>query len=384
VTRRDLFLIGSLAVGGAEVQLIRLANGLDRSRFAPTIVCLSSGGELEDLIQTDVPVIKLNLAGAVARSPLGRPFLAMKIFGALMGSFRRVRPDIVHAYLPAAYVVGGLVAWVMRIRVIVAGRRGLTSFDSYGTLRWRVLGRIVNHIIDVQICNSRAVRDWAVAREALPIGRTRVVYNGIDVPQLTDRPQLPSGWAGSGVNLAMVANFIRYKGHREVLMAFARTLEHDPRQKLILIGDGPERAALVELTRELGIESKVVFAGRRRDAAELLPAFDFTILGSSQEGFPNALLESMACGVPAVATAVGGVPELLEDFITGRLVAYGDVRAMADAMAWMTHHQVEREEIGRRARQLVHDRFSTERMVRATEAVYAEFLPQEAAVAIAD
>lgn len=210
------------------------------------------------------------------------------------------------------------------------------------------------------------------------MGRTRVIHNGIDVPALVSVPQLPREWELTGPKAAMVANLIHYKGHEEVLHAITLITKTYPSFRLVLLGDGPERSALVRLAHDLGIASNVEFAGRRRDAATLVQAFDFTILGSSKEGFPNALMESMACGVPVVATAVGGVPELVEDGIHGRLVPYGDRAAMAEAILWMIEHPEERRIMGEKARDRIRSQFSTERMVRETQATYMELLPRRA------
>jgi len=366
------FLIGSLEVGGAETQLVRLANSLDRNRFSPSIVCLWQGGELEDSVAQDVQVIRAALPRGLRRVPGGRAVLAVRILAALMGTLRSRQPDVVHAYLPAAYVLGGLVAWMLRVPIIIASRRGLTAYEGHGPGRW--MAEFANRVIDVQICNSTAVRDWAVAREGLKVDRTRVIPNGIDLPPLVPAPSLPDGWQSTAAKAVMVANLIRYKGHREVLQSVASVTKRHPSFRLVLIGDGPERAALVELTRELGITDNVVFAGRRRGAAELMPAFDFSVLGSSEEGFPNALMESMARAVPVIATAVGGVTELVMDGVHGLVVPYGDTVAMATAMTWMIEHPDERRTMGASGRARIAGEFTTERMVDATQSVYEEML----------
>jgi L-malate glycosyltransferase len=369
---RVTFLIGSLEVGGAETQLVRLANGLDRNRFSPSIVCLWKGGELEDSVAPDVPVITAALPRGLRRVPGGRAVLAMRILAALVRTLRRQRPDVIHAYLPAAYVLGGLVAWMLRVPVIIASRRGLTSFESFGSGRW--LAKLANRVIDVQICNSQAVRDWAVAKEGLSVRRLRVIPNGIELPSLQPPPSLPEQWKTTGAKAAMVANLIRYKGHREVLQSVAIVAKRHPTFRLVLIGEGPERSALVGLAQQLAITDNVIFAGRLRDAAALMRGFDFTVLGSSEEGFPNALMESMARAIPVVATAVGGVTELVKDGIHGLLVPYGDSQAMATAILWMIEHPDERETMGASGRARIAAEFSTERMVGATQAVYDEML----------
>jgi glycosyltransferase involved in cell wall biosynthesis len=380
---RVSYVIGSLAMGGAETQLVRLVNGLDRSRFRPSIVCLTQGGELEDMLSPDVPVIKLQGSRAANR-PSRSKLMGMQILAALVRSLREQRPDVVHAYLPAAYVLGGLAAWLLRVRLIVAGRRGLTSIDVYKASGWRVLAQLANRVIDVYICNSRAVRDFAIAKESIPLKKMRVIPNGIDLPPLNMPSPLPAEWESEGVKAAMVANFIGYKGHRGVLQAVAQVVKLHPSFRLVLIGDGPERAALTNLTHELALSDNVIFGGMRKDAAKLMTAFDFTILGSSEEGFPNALMESMASAVPVVSTWVGGVPELIEDGVHGLLVPYGESSAMAGAITWMIEHPQERRQMGEAARRRIAEHFSTERMVTSTQAVYEELLRRRAALAVAN
>jgi glycosyltransferase involved in cell wall biosynthesis len=371
------FVIGSLALGGAETQLVRLVNGLDRTRFNASIITLWEGDDLVHQVAPDVAIHGSRLALGARRFPGRRAVMATRIILALVVKLRRQRPDMVHAYLPAAYILGGLAAWALRVRVIIASRRGLTSFDALGPRRW--VAFLANRAIDVQICNSTAVRDWAVAREGIAVERMRVIHNGIDLPRLEEGLRLPPEWRSNGVAAAMVANLIRYKGHREVLAAVARVSREHPSFRLVLMGDGPELPALTELIRELGIGVNVILAGRQRNAAGLLQAFDFTLLGSSEEGFPNALMESMAAAVPVVSTAVGGVSELVDDRVHGRLVPYGDIGAMAEAITWMIDHPEERRRMGLNARDRIAKEFSTDFMVRKTTAVYEELLGDRSA-----
>jgi glycosyltransferase involved in cell wall biosynthesis len=369
---RISYVIGSLAIGGAETQLVKLVNGLDRERFDPSIICLVEGGALEGMVSRDVRVAKPSgemtaRKGARRVIALGRRALSI-----LVGELLRRKPEIVHAYLPAAYVPAGLAGWCLRVPVIVAGRRGFPS-GRYATAWWRTLARLANNVIDVQICNSTAVREVAVVEEKVKHERTRVIYNGIDLPQLNRVALLPE-MASSEPQAVMVANFIGYKGHVHVLQAVARVVDGHPRFRIVFIGDGPERATLERLTADLGLREHVVFAGQRHDAAELMQGFDFSILGSSEESFPNALMESMAVEVPVVSTRVGGVSELVDDGIHGKLVPFGDVEAMAEAIVWMLDHPDERRRMGRAGRERIGIEFSTERMVAQTEAVYTEFL----------
>jgi glycosyltransferase involved in cell wall biosynthesis len=364
------YVIVSLAVGGAETQLIRLVNGLDRDRFKPSIICLREEGELQRVLASDVAVVRPSRAAHGAR---GRIVAGGHAISFLARELRRQGPDLVHAYLPAAYVPAGLAAWSLRVPVIVAGRRGYTSGKVYGTGWWRILAGLANRVIDVQICNSNAVREVAVAGEGVNRARTRVIYNGIDLPSL-NRAALPLEMASEYAQTVMVANFISYKGHVHVLHAVATVVKERPRFRLVLIGDGSERHALERLVVDLGLGQHVVFAGRRQDAAELVRGFDFSILGSSEESIPNALMESMAVAVPVISTRVGGVTELVDDGVHGLLVPFGDVETMAKAITWMLDHPDERRRMGEAGRNRIAADFSTARMVSQTEAVYEEFL----------
>jgi glycosyltransferase involved in cell wall biosynthesis len=368
---RITYLIGSLDVGGAERQLVRLVNSLDPERFEPRIVTMFAEGPLEHDLRAGVRVTHLSLQSlAAGRRPGQRGWfvLGIRLLLRLYRHLRAERLDVLHAYLPAAYVMGALCGWAARIPVVVAGRRGLTSYHVYEQRRWRMLARLANRIMAAQVCNSEAVRRFAIEREGLRPDRTVVIPNGIDASE-GPPPALEPSWEAP-VKAAMIANFAPYKGHPTLLEAVRRVIAVHPDFRLVLFGDGRERASLERLGDQLGLDGSVVFAGRRPDAASFLPGFDFLLLASTQEGFPNAVMEAMTSGIPPVATAVGGVPELVEDRVEGLLVPPSDPGRMAEAISWMIEHAAERRRLGEAARARIHRSFSTRLMVQRTEALY--------------
>jgi glycosyltransferase involved in cell wall biosynthesis len=367
---RIVFLISNLEVGGAERQLVRLANGLDPERFEPRIVTMLGGGPLEAEVRPGVPVVHLELMDRVRGRGVGRfPLvLGARLLLRLARHLRAERPDILHGYLPLPYVTGALTGRAIGIPVILAGRRGLTSFHIYPQWRWRILARLANRIIDVHVCNSEAVRAWAIEKEGLPAARTTVIPNGIDLPD-GPPPELEPAWRAP-VRAAMIANLIGYKDHDTVLRSLAIVRRAHPELRLVLFGEGPERAALERLAAELRLGSGLVFAGRRPDAPRCLPGFDLALLGSAQEGLPNALMEAMAVGLPVVASAVGGVPELVRDGVDGLLVPAGDPAAMAAAIARLVERPGERARMGAAARERIRSEYTTEAMVRRTADLY--------------
>jgi glycosyltransferase involved in cell wall biosynthesis len=377
-TIRLTYLIGSLNIGGAETQLVRLINGLDRTRFRPSVICISGYGPLKEQLDDRVDLVSLQLPSV--RRLSGLPTAGKEILG--LGRCRtqliRQRPDIVHGYMMSAYVLGALAAWSAGIGPVIASRRGLDTHSRHPSRRLRLAARIANRIIDFHLCNSDAVRQRAIADEGLPSSKTGVIYNGVDTPVDANRADLPDEWCATGNDgcVAMVANFRDVKRHADVLEAVRLMVGRRPRLKLVLFGDGPERGRIERLVHEGRLDQNVVLAGVRPEAAELLPAFDLTVLASSQESFPNALMESMACGVPVVATRVGGVPELVRDGVDGRLVEVGKPDQLAAAMLELLDKPQLRRQMGDAARARIRESFSFESMVTKTENLYTQLMSE--------
>lgn len=373
---RVTFLIGSLDIGGAEQQLVRLVNELDRERFQPSVLCLWRGGPLETKLRSDVQVDGIRLDRVEHRGVRSKALLAARIFWTIGRGLRGQRPDILHAYLPAAYVLGAVAAWFLRVPVVIAARRGLDSYHVYPYLRWRLLARFANRVIALHLCNSEAVRHYAIEKEHLRSSQTAVVHNGLDLLSIGGAPPLPEGWRTSRTKfLAIsVANLIHYKNHPMLLRAVRRVLAEEPDFRLVLAGEGPERGALEALAAELGIAPHVVFAGSVESAASYLSAFDLSLLTSRHEGLPNAVMESLAAGVPVVATAVGGTVELVDDGVEGLLVPSDDDASLAAAILRLVHDPKLRQRMGEAGRQRIASQFAVSRMVSQTEEIYLRLL----------
>src|SRR2546430_7492112 len=145
---RITYVIGSLNRGGAETQLVRLANSLDRSRFNPSILCVWEGGELESSVAPDIRIFTAAMSNVRHGFLRSKAILAFRVFATMVRALRTHRPQIVHASMPSPYVVAGISAWLMRVPVVIAGRRALVSHEIYGKVRWRTLAQIANHVID--------------------------------------------------------------------------------------------------------------------------------------------------------------------------------------------------------------------------------------------
>jgi len=183
-----------------------------------------------------------------------------------------------------------------------------------------------------------------------------------------DRASL--GAANGELVIGSVGCLAARKDYGTLLEALA-TLERSGRRfHAALVGDGPEREALEQRARELGVSARTTFLGERADVERLLPAMDVFVLSSREEGIPNALLEAMAAGRPSVATAVGGTPEVLEDGVTGWLVPPADPAALAAALEQTLADPDEARRRGEAARRATEEKMSIDAMVRRHEEFY--------------
>ena len=275
---------------------------------------------------------------------------------------RRGQPEVVHAHDPhalaAALVAGGPRVASRRVDFAVKGRAS----------RWKY-GRC-ERIIAVSEAVAAVLR-----RDGVVPDRVRVVYEGV-----ADRRPEPGGRAmleALGVPMTApvvgtVAALTDHKDHRTLLAAAARVAALVPEARFVIVGDGDRKAALHAQVLGLGLHGRVIFAGFREDLDRLIPAFDVFCLSSKMEGLGTSLLDAMCFARPVVATAAGGIPEAVEDGVTGRVVPVQDPAALAAALVTVLADPSGRERMGTAGRRRFESRFSADRMVEATLAVYDE------------
>lgn len=376
---RLLYVTLTMEFGGAERQLSELLRLLDRTKFSPHLCCLQGRGPLlEDLAPLAIPTTILQEHRPV---PLSR-LRAFGVFFAQLFTLARlmrdIRPDIVHAVLPMACVTAGFAACLARAPLLVTTRRCLGYYKEEHFILSQV-ENMVNCRADAVVANSEAVRADTIARERIDPAKLSVIYNGVGGPE--DRA--PQGWrtvAGRDIGgpvVCCVANFFPYKGHLDLVAAAARVIKNMPAATFVLVGEGSMRAMIERAADARGLGENIVFMGSRPDSREIMRLSDLIVLASHQEGFPNVLLEAMAAGRPVVATRVGGVPEIVQDGVTGMLVPPGDPERLAAAILHVLSDGERARAMGRRGLELVRERFSLEAMVRSYERLYERLLAKE-------
>ena len=225
------------------------------------------------------------------------------------------------------------------------------------------------------LVNCQAVRNRLIANEKMDPAKIRVVYNGVQVngadPSPRFRTAIQPGAAENEKWIVMVANMhARFKGHLDVVRAAATVCAAQSNVRFLLVGDGPERNAIRREIADHGLDGYFVFLKQRRDVGSILGCCDLGILASHTEGLPNVVLEYMAAGLPVVATAVGGVPEMIEHGRHGLLVPPGAPDALAAAILRILSDNALAGYLGRSARNRVQAEFTFERQIAAIEDLY--------------
>lgn len=371
-----LFPIAELVVGGAEQQLLELVKGLDKNCFRPIVLTLFPGRALDREFKEvpQVEVISLERRGKYDFASL------FKVFGIL----RRMRVDVVQPFLTPATFFGLLPALLCRTPVkIVTERTGPNKDAHLGYRLYLKAEDILTRFADWIVPNSEAGRENLIQRGIDP-SRIKVIYNGINLSRLTtdnhraeqvrQRLDLPP----EGKVVGMIARMFPVKGHATFLQAAALINRAMPEVRFALVGDGPLRGHLEDLSRELGLGAKVTFFGEQRDVGAYLSALDIAALTSNNEGCSNFLLEAMALGKPVVATDAGGNRELVRHGETGFLIPPGDAEALAKAIITLLQHPEIASSMGQRGKERAIAQFSLERMVHEYEILYEETLRQKA------
>lgn len=271
----------------------------------------------------------------------------------LRRALRRAHPDVVISFLDTTNLLTLMASWGLGIPVVVSERNDPREY-SIG-LAWSVLRSMLYRYADTVVVQSCAIRDWVLR---LPgIRATHVIPNPLS-PISNGSKQASRPHASTHAIIAM-GRLVRQKGFDILIEAFSRCATKHPDWSLVILGEGPERGSLQILAASLGITDRVHLVGQVREPAAILKGADLFVLSSRYEGFPNALVEAMACQLPVVSTdcSSGGPRDIIRDGVDGILVPPKDVMALASAMDRLMMDDGQRQRLGRRAGDVV-ERFS--------------------------
>lgn len=367
-----LFLIDHLmALGGGETNLLKVVQLMPPELVRCSIATFRIKPEIRQSISVPVYIF-----------PWKRFFHldAWRAAVALRKLIRAEKIDIVQTYFETSNLWGGLVAKL-------SGALLLSSRRDMGILRktkHALAYRVVNRLSDRVLAVSEEVKRFCVDADQMDPGKVSVVYNGVDLKHIAAENSFAhsfagSDWAKASHIVTCVANIRRVKGIDVLIRTAQRVCRELPDTVFVVAGSLYERDYSEEMQamiRSLGLEKNVKLLGFVGDPLPLLKMSDAFCLLSRSEGFSNALLEAMACGVPVVVTRVGGNPEAIADGENGFLVPVEDDAAASERLLTLLRDPVRRAQIGERGRNSVQTRFSAEVMIQKLIGVYRDMLAE--------
>jgi glycosyltransferase involved in cell wall biosynthesis len=364
------------AIGGTERQFVYLAKGLDKSRFDIRVGCLSKRGEfLKDIEALHLPVAEYPIRSLYSPRMLRGQWRFAR-------DLRRQKIRLVHAYgfypnvfsVPAARFAGC---------ITIASVRDTGAFTSKIKLK-SLSQKTACCLADRVVANSSAVRNWLVSL-GVDQNHIDVIPNGIAVNERLTRSRDFGIRHELGIHpkapvVAVISRLNPGKGIEYLLKAVVTVREQFPEARFLIVGgsyfDPAYKPSLQLLARELNVADRVVFTGERNDIQQLLQEVNISVLPSLGEGLSNSLLESMAAGLPVIATNVGGNPEIVQDGKTGFLVPARDENALSDAILRVLKAPELGERFGQAGYERVRTHFSLAATVRKTEELYAMLLEE--------
>jgi glycosyltransferase involved in cell wall biosynthesis len=380
-------IVARLNVGGPAVHIINLTAGLDPDRFENRLIAGRPGPDEGDMgylaTQKGIePLIIPELGREL--SPLGDLRTTVKLARIL----RRDKPDIVETHTAKAGAVGRLAARLASVPLIIHVFHGHVFHSYFGPLKSemfinveRALARITDRIITVSPAQRRDIVD--VYRIAPP-DRVLTVPLGLDLEPFRRAKQTCHGRFRASLGVPIEALLVGFVGRLTAVKnpslfvkAAGHVVQQLPQARFVFVGDGELRAALEEQTDALGLTRHVIFAGWQVEMPAVYADLDLLALTSLNEGTPVTVIEALATGIPVVATAVGGVPDVLKDQETGALVPSDDAEGLAQAIIELLRAPERAEALARAGQGDVLDRFDQARLVDDMESLYLALLQEK-------
>ena len=380
---RVLRVIGRLNVGGPAQHVVLLNEGLARRGYETHLVAgalrpdegsMAYFAEARGVAPTYVPEL-------VTDTSLGsRDIRAVRVLAAII---RRVRPDVVHTHTAKAGLVGRLAARLAGVPVVVHTYHGHVFhgyFPAWKNTLLRTLETGLGHVSHRLIAVSDAIRDDLVRYGVADAASIDVVRLGLDLSPFEAAASLRGelrqelSISSDTFVMAIVGRLAPIKNHAVFVQAVSAVVSRHPRTVAVVVGDGELRNATAQLVDSLGLGAHVRFLGWRRDLPRIYADADVLVVSSDNEGTPVTAIEAMAAACPVVATRVGGVPDIIADGETGRLVPAQDAEALAEALLWAKDHPDTLATWAAEARRSALARHGVDALVNTIDALYRNLL----------
>ncbi|MBI1923530.1 glycosyltransferase [Candidatus Poribacteria bacterium] len=345
-----------------ENGVANLVNHHNFTCFDPMICTLVGGGALTRRVNTTkVKLIELN------KSSGNDPRITIQLWRV----FKQEKPHIVHTHAWGTLCEGVIAAKLAGVPVIVHGEHGTIECRKKNIWIQRLLWGATDQVLSV----SDMLRKELATEIGFPLEKIKPIINGVDTQKFSvfsnkERLKNTLGKSPDDVVIGTVGRLVPVKDYSTFLKALQILLKAGKEFHAIFVGDGPLNGELQCLANELRLSKNVTFLGNRHDIPDLLNTMDIFVLTSLHEGISNTILEAMACGLPVVATNVGGTPEIVEDGKTGILVSVQNPDELAGVIEILIENKELRGKMGKQGRRRVEENFSLERMVKNYEGLY--------------
>ncbi|MFN3750071.1 MAG: TIGR03088 family PEP-CTERM/XrtA system glycosyltransferase [Thiobacillus sp.] len=370
MTAHIVHVVHRFDTGGMENGMVNLFNTLPPGRYRHTVVALTDYSGFRHRITAQR--VDFHALGRAPGNGLGWTARLWKLL-------RQLKPDLVHTRNLAA-LEAQFVAFAAGIRATVHGEHGRDVFDLHGrNWKYNLLRRAARPLVSNYIAVSRDLAGWLRRDIGVPESKIHQIYNGVDSmkfrPRVGPRPDFAHP---DSIVFGSVGRMAEVKDYPALVRAFIQLMRQQPeraeRARLVIVGDGPARATCLDMLQGAGLAHLAWLPGVRDDIPDIMQAIDVFVLPSKNEGISNTILEAMACGLPVVATAVGGNVELVEDGVNGLLVPPGDLGMMVQALLFYLDAPARIAEHGATARRQAEQRYSIPAMAEAYAAVYDKTL----------
>ena len=365
-------VVYSFSVGGLENVIVQLINRLPADRFEHVVLSLTTIGDFKNRIaQQGVRFIELH-------KPPGH---AVALYPKIYQLLRVIKPDVVHSCNLAALEIVPL-CWLARVPLRIHAEHGWDTHDPQGkSTRYQRLRRAYKPFVSHYVAVSKDLDDYLERAIGVPQFRRSLITNGVDTQAFLPAQGAPSAVPGCpfvlGENwlLGTVGRLQSVKNQPLLVRAFVRLLQDHPeaaiRMRLVVVGEGPLRAEIETLLADANVSHLAWLAGARDDVADVLRMLNCFVLPSQAEGTSCTLQEAMACGLPVVATAVGGTPDLLKHGESGFLVDSDDEAAMANAIWALYTDKAKTLRLAQTARDWALQNFGLDAMVHSYESLFS-------------
>ncbi len=350
-------LEAGINLGGTEIMLLRYLDRVERTCFQVAVGALFNNGRLIDEVR------KKRFVGV--SFGIKRRWNLIEVIWAFYKLYlflKRNKIDIIQLYGFYTNILGRIVARLARIPVVITGLRT----EKFWRNRFHsLLARATANWTDSYISVSEKGKELMLRKKWIKKDKVMVIANGIDINWATCQrlKTLPH-------KVGMIAAFNQFKAQKELVLAATRILKKFPEAKFILVGEGKTKRYVIKLIKNLGLKNNFDLIGYTKDVRQILAQLSVFVLTTNTEGLPVTILEAMAFGLPVVASNVGGIPELVEDRITGILVRPGCPEELAEAIIELLASPEKAKRMGEMGRLRVQKLFTIEPMMQKLESHY--------------